>query len=273
MSHSYDLSSTARLLDLMRRLRDPDAGCPWDREQTFQTIAPYTIEEAYEVADAIEREDWPDLRDELGDLLFQVVFHARMAEEAGMFGFLDVAESIHCKMVRRHPHIFGSEIERGVIASAEDQRAAWERYKAAERESQGFTSVLAGVPSGLPALTRALKLQERAAQVGFDWRNAREVMAKVMEEIEELRRECADRSEPNPDRAEDELGDLLFACTNLARHLKINPEAALRRANSKFERRFRFIEEQLASKDRTAQDASLDEMEALWQTAKAKERS
>lgn len=272
MSHPYDLSSTAQLLELMRRLRDPATGCPWDREQSFRTIAPYTVEEAYEVADAIERDDWPDLRDELGDLLFQVVFHARMAEEAGLFGFPDVAEAIHRKMVRRHPHMF--DPEQGVtIASAEDQRVAWERYKAAERASQGSTSVLDGVPKGLPALTRALKLQNRAARIGFDWPSADEVLAKVREEIEELRRECDPDQEPDPDRVEDELGDVLFSCVNLARHLGADPEAALRRANAKFERRFRFVEARLTARDSAPENVGLDEMEVLWQEAKAEERS
>ena len=273
MSQSPDLTSLERLLDLMRLLRDPEAGCPWDREQTFRTIAPYTIEEAYEVADAIERRDWANLRDELGDLLFQVVFHARMAEEVGLFGFPDVAAAIHAKMVRRHPHVFGAAEERETVRSAEDQRDAWERQKARERAAQGSASVLDNVPAGLPGPIRALKLQARAARVGFDWPNAPEVLAKVAEELEELRQECLAAPSSDPDRLEDELGDLLFASVNLARHLGIDPERALRRANAKFERRFRHIEDRLRDQGRAPRDASLDEMETLWREAKGAEKA
>lgn len=247
------------LIDVMARLRAPDGGCPWDLEQNFRTIAPYTIEEAYEVADAIEREDLAALKDELGDLLFQAVFHARMAEEAGLFDFADVAQGIADKMIRRHPHVFGDANMRG----ADEQTAAWEDQKAEERAAKGHHSLLDDVPVGLPGLARAVKLQKRAARVGFDWTQAKDVLSKISEETAEL----AEAMEmQDPDKIEDEFGDLLFVLANLSRHLKVDPEAALRRTNEKFIRRFRYIEEKLG--DRLA-DASLEEMETLWTEAKS----
>ena len=253
-----------RLLAIMARLRDPARGCPWDREQDFTTIAPYTIEEAYEVADAIERNDMVALKDELGDLLFQVVFHARMAEEAGLFGFDDVAEAIADKMERRHPHVFG-DVE---IASVAAQNEAWEAHKAAERQaSGGAESVLDGVALALPALLRAAKISRRAARIGFDWPNARAVIPKLAEEIAELEAEL----DQGADAAvvEEEMGDLLFAAANLARKLDIEPETALRRATAKFERRFRRVEE-LAAERGIGPD--LDALEALWQEIKTEEK-
>lgn len=248
------------LVDVMARLRTPDGGCPWDLEQNFRTIAPYTIEEAYEVADAIERSDIDALKDELGDLLFQTVFHARMAEEEGLFDFADVAEAISAKMIRRHPHVFGEADMR----DAEEQTAAWEEQKAAERSAKGHGSLLDDVPVGLPGLTRAVKLQKRAARVGFDWKEAKDVLAKIAEETAELAEAIETK---DADRIEDEFGDLLFVLANLSRHLKVDPEAALRRTNEKFIQRFRYVEEKLG--ERLA-DASLDEMEALWVEAKTR---
>ena len=248
------------LIDVMARLRAPEGGCPWDIEQTFRTIAPYTIEEAYEVADAIERDDMPALKDELGDLLFQAVFHARMAEEDGLFDFADVAEAISEKMVRRHPHVFGDADMR----DANEQTTAWEEQKAEERAAKGHGSLLDDVPVGLPGLSRAVKLQKRAARVGFDWREAKDVLSKIVEETAELT-EAMDSKDA--DKMEDEFGDLLFVLANLSRHLKIDPEAALRRTNEKFVRRFSYIEEKLG--DRLS-DASLEEMESLWTEAKAR---
>jgi ATP diphosphatase len=257
------------LIAIMARLRTPEIGCPWDVAQDFRSIAPYTIEEAYEVADAIERGDFDDLRDELGDLLLQVVFHARMAEEAGRFDFGDVVESITRKLIRRHPHVFG-DLE---TADAAEVKHRWEAIKAeekAERHARGADNVpnglLADVPVALPALTRAVKLQRRAGTVGFDWNDPHAVIAKIREELAELEQELSDVEER--ERLEDELGDLLFAAVNLARHLSVEPEAALRRANAKFERRFRHIETELERAGRRPQDASLDEMEALWVEAK-----
>ncbi|MSP48443.1 MAG: nucleoside triphosphate pyrophosphohydrolase [Alphaproteobacteria bacterium] len=258
-----------RLIEIMARLRAPEGGCPWDLAQTFATIAPYTVEEAYEVADAIARDDLADLKDELGDLLLQVVFHARMAEEQDAFAFDDVAEAIADKMIRRHPHVFGEAAERDVAT----QTVSWEAAKAAERagkSSRGAASALAGVALALPALMRADKLQRRAARVGFDWPEARQVLDKIEEEIGELRAELD--AGARPDAVEDEIGDLLFALANLARHLDIDPEAALRRGNAKFERRFRAIEAALAAEGRRPENASLEEMEELWQRAKAIER-
>lgn len=252
----------ARLLAIMARLRDPVAGCPWDVRQTFATIAPYTVEEAHEVADAIERQAWDELPGELGDLLLQVVFHARMAEEAGMFGFADVVAAIGDKMVARHPHVFGEAGAR----SAEEQTADWEQMKAAER---GPARTLDGIALGLPALTRAVKLQRRAARVGFDWPSTDQVVAKLVEEAAELT-EARDQS---PDRAEEEFGDLLFVVANLARHLKVDPEAALRRANAKFTRRFARIEDWLAEDGRAPAQSDLSEMDALWNRAKAEEKA
>lgn len=247
------------LLSIMARLRDPERGCPWDREQNFSTIAPYTIEEAYEVADAIERGDVAALKDELGDLLFQVAFHARMAEEAGHFAFDDVANAISDKMIRRHPHVF-AKVE---IRSAAAQTEAWEAHKAAERAASGNTSVLDGVALAYPALLRAAKISRRAARIGFDWPDAGSVVTKINEEIAELESEMA--AGGTPDRLEDEVGDLLFAAANLARKLDIDPEAALRRATAKFERRFRQVE-RLATERRVEPD--VDALEALWQEVK-----
>lgn len=260
--------SLDRLLAIMARLRDPQQGCPWDREQDFATIAPYTIEEAYEVADAIARNDPAALKDELGDLLFQVVFHARLAEEAGLFAFDDVAATIADKMLRRHPHVFGTV----QIASAAAQTEAWEEHKAAERTAGARRagtpeSVLDGVALALPALLRAVKIQGRAARIGFDWPAASAVFAKIAEEIGELTRELergADHA-----RLEDEMGDILFAVTNLARKLEIDPEAALRRATGKFERRFRRVEMLAAER---ACGTDLDALDALWREVKREER-
>ncbi len=254
----------ARLLEIMRRLRDPETGCPWDVEQTFATIAPYTIEEAYEVADAIEREAWDELRGELGDLLFQSVFHAQMAEEAGLFSFDDVAHQMSDKMVARHPHVFGDESN---AKSAEQQTRDWETIKAAERAAKAQTGVLDGVAPGLPALLRASKLQKRAARVGFDWPDIAPIFDKLAEETAELQ---AARAE-SPEALFEEMGDLLFAAANLARHLDIDPEAALRAANAKFIRRFAAIEQALAAEGRRPEDSTLAEMDALWNAAKARE--
>lgn len=256
----------ARLLTVMAWLRDRQHGCPWDLEQTFRTISPYTIEEAYEVADAIERDDLAALKEELGDLLLQVVYHAQMAQEAGAFDFAEVAAAIADKMVDRHPHVFGD----ASIATADAQTASWEARKAAERAAgkQGHgTGALDGVARALPALLRAEKLQKRAARVGFDWSETGPVIDKVEEELRELRAELAERA-IDPDRLTDELGDVLFAVANLARHCKIDPEAALRATNDKFERRFRHIERRLAEHGRKPTDASLEEMEELWREAK-----
>ncbi|MGE0410207.1 MAG: nucleoside triphosphate pyrophosphohydrolase [Amphiplicatus sp.] len=254
-----------RLLAIMARLRSPEDGCPWDVEQTFRTIAPYTIEEAYEVADAVERGDMADLKDELGDLLFQVVFHARMAEERGAFAFADVAKAVSDKMERRHPHVFGKADYR----TAEEQTRAWEAQKAEERAAKGAASLLGDVPVGLPGLARAVKLQKRAARVGFDWTSAESVLAKIAEEAGEL--VGAVRSGAR-DAVEDEFGDLLFVLANLSRHLDVDPEAALRRSNEKFRRRFRHIEHRLAEAGRDIGAASLEEMEELWTEAKILER-
>lgn len=254
-----------RLLDIMAALRDPVSGCPWDKTQTFETIAPYTIEEAYEVADAIAQRDFAALPDELGDLLFQVVYHARMAEEAGFFGFADVARSIADKMMRRHPHVFGD----AAVRSSAVQTTAWEVQKAAERAARRQPGALAGVPVGLPALTRALKLTQRAARVGFDWADAEQVLGKLDEEIQELR---AELSEADPVRLTDEVGDLLFVMANLARKLGLDPETCLRHANEKFSRRFNAMEVGFDAEGRSLVEASLEEMEAGWVRVKAAER-
>ena len=254
-----------RLLDIMAALRDPRRGCPWDREQSFDTIAPYTIEEAYEVADAIARRDFAALPDELGDLLFQVVYHARMAEEARHFAFADVAAAIADKMVRRHPHVFGDAAAR----NAKAQSHAWDAQKRAEREGRAERGTLAGIPVALPALTRAEKLTARAARVGFDWPNPAAVLEKLEEEAAELR---AEMDAADPARLADEVGDLLFVLANLARKLDLDPDACLRAANAKFARRFGAIEAALAQDGRTPEEATLDEMEAAWQAAKAAER-
>lgn len=254
----------AELLALMARLRNPENGCPWDRQQTYATLVPYTIEEAYEVADAIAREDWVELRDELGDLLFQVVFYAQIAHEQGAFNFQDVTSGIVEKMTRRHPHVFGDT----QYANATEQTDAWEKIKAAEKAEKGksATSVLDGVPLALPALIRAVKIQKKAAKVGFDWNEMEPVLAKIEEEINEIRAEIAHHAPP--ERLADEIGDVLFAVANLARHVKIDPEAALRGTNDKFARRFQHIEKWLAEKGRSPEDATLAEMDALWERAK-----
>lgn len=253
-----------RLLAIMRALRDPVAGCPWDIAQDFDSIVPYTIEEAHEVADAIARKAWGELPGELGDLLLQVVYHAQMADEAGMFGFDDVVRAIADKMVARHPHVFGEESRE---KSAEQQTADWERIKAAER---GPARVLDGVALGLPALTRAVKLQKRAARVGFDWPSTDEVVAKITEEAAEL---VEARERLTAAEVEEEFGDLLFVMANLARHLKVDPEAALRAANAKFTRRFGRIEDWLAEAGKRPADSDLAEMDALWNRAKAEEKA
>lgn len=258
------------LLAVMARLRDPEVGCPWDVEQDFASIAPYTIEEAYEVADAIERRALAELPGELGDLLLQVVFHARMAEEAGLFAFGDVCRSIVEKMIRRHPHVFADQ--RG-IDSAAAQTANWEDQKAAERAAAGRTApqgILDGVAVALPGLVRAIKLQKRAARVGFDWDRLPPVLDKVREELAEVE---AEAMSGDTDRIEAELGDLLFAVANLARHQDVDPERALRHANAKFERRFRHIESTITARGMSLEDASLDVMESLWQDAKRRERT
>jgi nucleoside triphosphate diphosphatase len=265
----------------MAALRQPETGCPWDREQTFETIVPYTIEEAYEVADAVARQDMADLREELGDLLLQVVFQSRIAEERGFFDFGGVVEAITAKMIRRHPHVFGQARN----LSPGEIKALWAAIKAKEKSAKTSglqqasnvngngadappTCLLADVPVALPGLTRAVKLQAKAASVGFDWNDARLVLEKIREETEEIETalECGE-----PYAIEEEIGDLLFAVANLARHIKTDPEAAIRRANAKFERRFRFIEESLARNGKTPAAAQLEEMEALWNTAKLAE--
>ncbi len=273
----------ARLIEIMAALRTPVTGCPWDLEQTFATIAPYTIEEAYEVADAIHRGNLHDLRDELGDLLLQVVYHARMAEEQDAFAFGDVVEAVTTKMIRRHPHVFGTEEEREAGA----EPGFWARIKAEEKaakassEPEARESLLADVPSALPALTRAVKLQDKAARVGFDWPSLAPVFDKMREELAELEDEAApaDPRGANPDRSPEktakiaeEFGDLLFVMANVARHLQLDPETALRAANDKFVRRFQHIEQRLAEQDRSPEGATLAEMDALWDEAKARER-
>jgi nucleoside triphosphate diphosphatase len=285
MTPSRDI---ARLIEIMAALRTPGTGCPWDLEQDFATIAPYTIEEAYEVADAIVRGDLDDLRDELGDLLLQVVFHARMAQEQGAFDFGDVVQALTEKLVRRHPHVFGAA--RGLTPKAVE--GLWERIKAQEREhrikaqereqkreraqkspghgGEGAAGALAGVPVGLPALTRALKLQAKAGKVGFDWNNPLAVLAKIREEADEIEAELAAGSRA---AAGAEVGDLLFAVVNLARHLDVDPEATLRATNRKFEQRFAAIERALADRGKTPQASTLEEMEALWNAAKASEQA
>lgn len=267
MNPSRDI---ARLLEIMAALRTPGTGCPWDLAQNFETIAPYTIEEAYEVADAIARESLEDLREELGDLLLQVVLHARMAEERGAFDFFDVVESLIEKLVRRHPHVFGDQ--RGLGREAVD--GLWEEIKAQERarkrpQASEREGALSGVPVGLPALTRALKLQSKAARVGFDWNDPHAVLAKVREEATEIE---ADLAAGDRTAAAAEVGDLLFAAVNLARHLDVDPEATLRAASRKFERRFGAIEQALAQQGRRPTDSDLAEMEELWTQAKSLER-
>ena len=254
-----------RLLAIMSRLRDPQRGCPWDVQQSFETIAPYTIEESYEVADAIERKDMNGLRDELGDLLFQVVFHAQMARERGAFDFDAVATAICDKMERRHPHVFGD----ATIETAEAQTIAWDEQKRRERAAK-HASVLADVPIGLPALTRANKLGKRAGEVGFEWPDVTGALDKVGEELRELRVEITAGKE---DRAAiaDELGDVLFCIVNVCRYLKVDPEEALRATNAKFERRFGYVEERLKARGSSPDQATLEEMDRLWDEGKARE--
>lgn len=260
----------SRLLEIMASLRAP-GGCPWDIEQTFASIAPHTIEEAYEVVEAIEQGDMESFKDELGDLLLQVVFHAQIARESGHFEFADVVAAISDKLVRRHPHVFGDT----VVKDADDQLRAWEALKAGERSAAGVEakrpSALDGVATSLPALTRCQKLSARAARVGFDWAEAAPVFAKVREELDELAAEMVPESDP--ERVMDEMGDVLFACVNLARKLKVDPETALRRSNATFERRFRRVEELLAESGRTPEQSSLEEMDALWNRAKLEQRA
>ena len=257
-----------RLIEIMAALRTPGTGCPWDLEQSFETIAPYTLEEAYEVADAIARGDLVHLKDELGDLLLQVVFHARMAEEQGAFDFGDVVEAITTKLVRRHPHVFADEHGK----TAEAVKGLWERIKAKERAERGEATpagALAGVPAALPALTRALKLQNKAGAVGFDWNDPRAVLAKIREEADEIE---AALDEADKEHAGKEVGDLLFAVVNLARHLNADPESVLRGTNLKFERRFAAIEHALAARGKSPSESTLAEMDALWDEAKAAEK-
>ena len=271
MTPSRDI---ARLIEIMRALRTPVTGCPWDLEQNFATIAPYTIEEAYEVAEAIERDDVDDLREELGDLLLQVVFHAQMGAEAGAFDFGDVVEAITTKMIRRHPHVFGD----GDARNAGMVKDAWARIKAEEKAEKAARKAARGiveppkglldtVGAGLPALERAVRLTAKAGTVGFDWNDPKAVLAKIREEIDEIEAEI-DRPTQDPDAMEDELGDVLFAVANLARHLALDPEKALRRGNEKFRRRFAHIEATLAARGSSPAEASLDEMEAIWTEAK-----
>ena len=261
------LTGLPRLRAIMARLRDPETGCPWDIEQDFASIAPYTIEEAHEVADAIARGAWDELEGELGDLLLQVVYHAQMAEEAGHFDFDRVAQTVADKMVARHPHVFGAESR---DKSAAQQTRDWEAVKAAERAARAETGVLDGVALGLPALTRAVKLQKRAARVGFDWPEAGDVLEKIAEEARELT-EARDRL--GAAEIAEEFGDLMFVMANLARHLGVDPEDALRGANAKFTRRFNAIETALNAKGKVPQDSDLAEMDALWEAAKRAERA
>lgn len=257
-------SGIDRLLVIMARLRDPASGCPWDLEQTFATIAPYTLEEAFEVADAIDRQAWGELKGELGDLLFQTVYHSQMASEAGHFAFADVVDTISDKMITRHPHVFGTESR---DKTPEQQTQDWEAQKARER---GPARTLDGIAMSLPALTRALKLQNRAARVGFDWPSTDEVLDKLVEEAREV---VEARDTLTHDALTEEIGDLLFVMANLARHLKVDPESALRAANQKFTRRFARIEDWLAETGRTPADSDLAEMDALWDRAKAEDKA
>ncbi len=264
------MRDTRELVEIMARLRDPEHGCPWDVRQDFRSIAPYTVEEAFEVADAIEREDLDDLRDELGDLLFQVVFHARMAEEAGAFGYQDVVAAVCDKMTRRHPHVFAD----ASVADAEAQTRAWEGHKARERAARGpeaDASALANVPRGLPALVRAQKLGRRAAAVGFDWPAADGALSKIEEELAEIRAVLADDARREAARHEaltEEIGDLLFAVVNVCRHAGVDAEGALRGANVKFESRFRAVEARLSEDGRSPAESDLEEMDRLWEDVK-----
>jgi ATP diphosphatase len=276
MSSSQRHYAITDLLSIMQRLRNPENGCPWDLEQTYASIAPHTLEEAYEVVDAIARNDMIDLKDELGDFLFQVVFYAQMAQEDGYFTFADVVQGICEKMIRRHPHIFADNT---AIKSADDQTNSWEQIKAEERrlkaqakgvakeDAQPQSSALDGVTIGLPATTRALKLSQKAAKVGFDWDDIQDVVDKVHEEIEEVLTEARAPMQ-SQDRLEDEIGDVLFAVVNMARKLKVDPEAALRRTNKKFEQRFRYIEQQIAADNKDITKTPLAELEKHWQAAK-----
>ena len=264
--HDQD-AGIERLLEIMRRLRDPDTGCPWDIEQTFDTIAPYTIEEAYEVADAIERKDWPELEGELGDLLLQTVYHTAMGEEDGTFSFQSVVRAISDKMVARHPHVFGKESR---DKSAEQQTRDWEAIKATERARKKQGGALDGVAVGLPALLRAYKLQNRAARVGFDWPSTDQVIDKIQEEAAEL---VEARDELTHAEMTEEFGDLMFVMANLARHLNIEPEAALRAANAKFTRRFEGVEAKLKEMGKSPDQSDLAEMDALWNAVKIDERN
>jgi len=264
----HDGAGIDRLLAVMARLRDPETGCPWDIAQDFASIAPYTLEEAFEVADAIERADWADLKGELGDLLFQTVYHAQMAAEAGHFAFADVVETISDKMIARHPHVFGDQSR---DKTPEQQTRDWEAQKAAERAaSKAGARTLDGIAQSLPALTRALKLQNRAARVGFDWPSTGEVLDKLVEEAREV---AEARDTLTHAHLTEEIGDLLFVMANLSRHLKVDPEAALRAANAKFTRRFARIEDWLAETGRTPADSDLAEMDALWNRAKAEDKA
>jgi len=264
------LSNINKLLSVMKELRDPNNGCPWDKEQTFLTIAPYTIEEAYEVSDAIQKGDMSELQEELGDLLFQVVFHAQMAAEKGCFDFNDVVQSIVDKMRRRHPHVFG-DVQ---IENAKEQTYAWEKHKQVERQQKKQTSTpmsqLDGIPVALPALTRAVKLQKRAARVGFDWESIPPILGKIIEELEEVKQEIEQQS--HHQLIEDEIGDLFFAVSNLARHLEVDPETSIRRSNAKFERRFKAIEALALKQDKPLEKMTINEMEALYQQVKQTEK-
>ena len=254
-----------RLLEIMARLRDPEKGCPWDLEQTFESILPHTIEEAYEVADAIQRGDLAGLREELGDLLFQIVFYAQLASETSVFDFDDIAAGICEKMIRRHPHVFGD----ATVSSVAEQSEAWERHKAAERESRNSgdrSSLLDGVVLGLPALIRAEKLQQRAAKAGFDWPSVAGPLAKIREELAEIEAELG--GQPEPERLQDEIGDLLFSCVNLARKLELDAESSLRQANAKFERRFRALERRAAAQGSDFPGLSCEQLDVLWEQAK-----
>lgn len=254
------------LLQIMRRLRDPESGCPWDRQQTHRSIAPYAVEEAYELLDTIERNDTEELRDELGDLLFQVVFHAQMSSESGVFDFQDVVNAICEKLTRRHPHVFGDE----KIENAGHQTTAWESHKAAERHSKERTGLLDGVPLALPALTRAGKLQKRAARIGFDWNAAQGTLVKVREELDELQQEIERGYTAN---IESEFGDLLFSCVNLARKLEVDPESALRGTNRKFEQRIACMESLARARSVTLDELPLEQLDALWEEAKSREQA
>ena len=251
-----------RLQEIMKALRDPQSGCPWDIEQNFKSIAPYTVEEAYEVADAIERENWDDLKTELGDLLLQTVYHTQMAEEENLFNFSDVVNQISEKMIKRHPHVFGGTKQK---KTSDQQIQDWEDIKAAEREEKNQTGILDDVALNLPALVRSLKLQKRAARAGFDWPAISQVLKKIDEETKEL---VEAKKFETQERINEEFGDLMFALVNLGRHLKVDPEEALKKANKKFITRFKFIEDEIKSQGRNLEDTSLEEMEQLWQSAK-----